>query len=394
MKRAIHMQEVRKMRFKESYDGWQSGRLTQADAAEILGVCERSFRRYARNYEDGGGLEALSDKRLNQPSRRRAPLEEGVALANMYRAEFADFNVRHFHEKYVKRAGSDSARSYSWVKTVLQGAQLVKRHKARGKHRIKRERKPMAGMMIHQDASTHRWIANEVWDLVVTMDDATSEHYDMRFVPQEGTASSLAGMKAVITQHGIPSSFYSDRGAHYWSTPKAAGKVDKRNPTQFAVAMRRLGIDMIAAYSPQARGRSERAFQTHQGRLPQELAQAKITTMKAANAYLKEVYMPEFNQKFSVLPAETQNAFVPLGTVDVNDILSEQYERTVGNDNCVAFEGLSLQIPADKHRHHYVRCKVTVRVSCEGMLSIQHGPRCLARYDREGLIRAEEAQAQ
>ena len=346
MKRAIHMQEVRKMRFKESYDGWQSGRLTQADAAEILGVCERSFRRYARNYEDGGGLEALSDKRLNQPSRRRAPLEEGVALANMYRAEFADFNVRHFHEKYVKRAGADSARSYSRVKTVLQGAQLLKRHKARGKHRIKRERKPMAGM------------------------------------------------KAVITQHGIPSSFYSDRGAHYWRTPKAGGKVDKRNPTQFGVAMRRLGIDMIAAYSPQARGRSERAFQTHQGRLPQELAQAKITTMKAANAYLKEVYMPEFNQKFSVLPAETQSAFVPLGTVDVNDILSEQYERTVGNDNCVAFEGLSLQIPADKHRHHYVRCKVTVRVSCEGKLSIQHGPRCLARYDREGLIRAEEAQAQ
>ena len=379
MKRAIYLQEVRRMRFKESYEGWQSGRLTQCEAAEVLGVCERSFRRYVRSYEDGGeDLEALSDKRLNQPSRRRAPLQECVALASMYRAEFADFNVRHFHEKYAARAG-EAARSYSWVKTVLQGEQLVKRHKARGKHRIKRERKPMAGMMIHQDASTHRWIASEVWDLVVTMDDATSCHYDMRFVPQEGTASSMAGMKEVLTKEGIPSSFYSDRGAHYWTTPKAGGKVDKRNLTQFGLAMSRLGIDMIAAYSPQARGRSERAFQTHQGRLPQELAAAKVQTMQEANAYLREVYMPDFNQRFTTSPAEAQSAFVPLGGVDIDDILSEQHERTVGNDNCVTFENLSLQIPADKHRHHYVRCKVTVRVSCEGELSVQHGPRCLAR---------------
>ena len=252
----------------------------------------------------------------------------------------------------------------------------------------------MAGMMIHQDASTHRWICAEVWDLVVTMDDATNQHYEMRFVPQEGTASSMAGMKAVLTEHGIPSSFYSDRGAHYWTTPKAGGKVDKRNPTQFGIAMRRLGVDMIAAYSPQARGRSERAFQTHQGRLPQELAAAKIQTMQQANVYLSHVYMPEFNRRFSVAAAEPQSAFVALGNINVDDILSEQYERTVSNDNCVAFNGLSLQIPADKHRQHYVRCKVTVRLNCQGELSVQHGPRCLARYDALGQIQGEPAQAQ
>lgn len=398
MKRANYLQEVKTMRFEESYEGWQNGRLTQADAAQILGVCERSFRRYIRSYENEGGLEALSDKRLSQPSQRKAPLEESVKLADMYRAQFVDFNVRHFHEKYVTQVGAANARSYSWVKTVLQGQDLVKRHKPRGKHRIKRERKPMKGMMIHQDASTHRWIDGEVWDLVVTMDDASSEHYDMRFVPQEGTASSLAGMKAVITQHGIPCSFYSDRGAHYWTTPKAGGKVDKKHPTQFGLAMQRLGVDMIAAYSPQARGRSERAFKTHQGRLPQELARAKITTMQQANIYLQEIYMPDFNQRFSVPPAQEQSAFVALAGknsvngIDIDDILSEQYERVVGADNCVAFEGLKLQIPADKHRYHYVRCNVKVRRSCTGALSVQYGPRCLARYDWQGQLIAQSTE--
>jgi len=395
MKRASYLQEVMTMRFTQSYEGWQSGRLTQAQAAEILGVCERSFRRYVDRYEDGGGLQALSDRRLNQASRRRAPLSESIKLAEMYRSSFASFNVRHFHEKYQQLGGVEGqVRSYSWVKSVLQGVGLVGTKKARGKHRIKRQRKPLKGMMIHQDASTHRWVEHEVWDLVVTMDDATSEHYDMRFVPQEGTASSLAGMKVVLTRHGIPSSFYSDRGAHYWHTPKAGEKVDKKNPTQFGVAMQRLGIDMIAAYSPQARGRSERAFQTHQGRLPQELAQAGIQTMVQANAYLQQTYMPDFNSRFAVEAAEPQSAFVALQGVDVGDILSEQYERVVGNDNCVRFEGLSLQIPSDQHRLHYVRCKVKVRRNCEGGLSIHQGPRCLARYDAQGEICQQEAQAQ
>lgn len=383
MRRAVYLQEVKKMRFEQSYADWRSGRLTQEEAAQILGVSERSFRRYVRSYDEGG-LDVLADRRLNQPSRRKAPEAEELELANLYRREFLGFNVRHFHEKYQERQVDKPTRSYTWVKSVLQGHGLIKRAKARGKHRIKRERKPMRGMMIHQDASTHWWVKDQPWDLVVTMDDATNEHYDMRFVPQEGTASSLAGVKAVIREHGIPSSLYTDRGAHYWTTPKAGGKVDKRNLTQFGLAMQRLSIEMIAAYSPQARGRSERAFRTHQGRLPQELAAAKITTMEAANAYLRQVYMPHFNGQFATPAAQTESAFVAVDGLDIDDILSEQYERTVGNDNCVTFGKLSLQIPQTQHRHHFVRCKVKVRVSCEGQLSLHHGPRCLARYDRYG----------
>lgn len=384
MKRAIWLQETRAMKFLETQEQWESGRLTQFEAAQILGICERSFRRYLVKYDEGG-FDALADKRLNQSSRRKAPLEERAALADMYKHSFSSYNVRHFHQIYAERGGVDGhVRSYSWVKSVLQGQQLVKVAKARGKHRIKRERKPLPGMMIHQDASTHRWVPNEVWDLVVTLDDATSEHLDMRFVPQEGTASSMAGIKAVLQTKGIPSSFYSDRGAHYWSTPKAGGKVDKVNLTQFGQAMKRLGIEMIAAYSPQARGRSERAFGTHQGRLPQELASAGITTMQAANRYLQQHYMPSFNRRFACAAAQDGTAYVPLRGFDVDEVLSQRYERVVGNDNCVSYEGLKLQIPADQHRHHYVRSKVQVRIDCEGQISIYHGPRLLADYDEQG----------
>jgi hypothetical protein len=384
MKRAIWLQETRAMKFLETQEQWEAGRLTQEEAAQILGICERSFRRYLVKYDEGG-MDSLVDKRLNQPSRRKAPLEERTRLADMYKHSFSSYNVRHFHQIYVERGGIDGqVRSYSWIKSVLQGQQLVKVAKARGKHRIKRERKPLPGMMIHQDASTHRWVPNEVWDLVVTLDDATSEHLDMRFVAQEGTASSMAGIKAVLQTKGIPSSFYSDRGAHYWSTPKAGGKVDKVNLTQFGKAMQRLGIEMIAAYSPQARGRSERAFKTHQGRLPQELASAGIKTMQAANSYLKERYMPSVNKHFAQAAAQEGTAYVPLRGFDVDEILSERYERVVGNDNCVSYEGLLLQIPADRHRHHYVRTKVQVRISCEGYISVYHGPRLLADYDEHG----------
>ncbi len=386
MKRAIWLQETRAMRFLQTQEQWESGRLTQFEAAQILGICERSFRRYLCKYDEGG-MAALVDKRLNQPSRRKAPTDEGIKLANMYRESFSSYNVRHFHQIYEERGGVDGqVRSYSWVKSVLQGSGLVKVAKARGKHRMKREPKALPGMMIHQDASTHRWIESQAWDLVVTMDDATSEHLDMRFVPQEGTASSMAGIKAVLEAKGLPSTFYSDRGAHYWSTPKAGGKVDKVNLTQFGQAMKRLGIEMIAAYSPQARGRSERAFKTHQGRLPQELASAKITTMKEANTYLKEVYMPTFNKHFAHPAAQEGTAYVPLRGFDVDEVLSECYERVVGNDNCVSYNNLKLQIPAVQHRYHYIRTKVQVRVSCEGAISIYHGPRHLADYDELGQL--------
>jgi len=381
MSRTRYVQENRKMRFEEAYQGWSGGRLTQAEAAMLLGQCERSFRRHVERYK-ADGLEGLLDKRLSQVSKRRAGAAEIDRVVQTYKSGFAGWNVAHFHSKY--RSEMQGTRSYTWIKSVLQGAGLARTAKRRGKHRIKRERAPLPGMMVHQDASTHRWVRDAVWDLVVTMDDATGEHTSMFFCDQEGTASSFHGLGQTIARYGLFASLYSDRGSHYFLTPQAGAKVDKLQLTEVGRALKQLGIEHIAAYSPEARGRSERAFQTHQGRLPQELARAGVTDMGAANRYLEDIYRHSHNSEFSVPSTLPGTAYVPFLSGSLPDILCEQHERTVGNDNCVSFEGLSLQLPADELRYHYARTKVRVHRYVDDTLGVFHGPRKLAGYDATG----------
>jgi transposase len=368
------------MRFVEAYEGWQENRLTQEEAARLLGLHERTFRRYIDRYEEEGTA-GLVDKRLEQVSHRRAPVDEVVRLEALYRERYDGWNVKHFYSFYRRR--HEGQRSYTWVKNRLQAAGLVVRAGGRGKHRKRRERAPLPGMMVHQDGSRHEWVAGGYWDLIVTLDDATGEHYSMFFVAEEGTASSLRGVGETIAAHGLFCSLYTDRGSHYWHTPEAGGRVDKSRPTQFGRAMAQLGIEMIPAYSPEARGRSERAFATHQGRLPRELAAAGVTEMDAANRYLAETYRPAFNAEFMQPAHEHGSAFVALMGVELDNILCEQFERTVGADNCVAFEGRKLQIPPQSHRMHYVKVKVRVHRYGDGSLALFHGPRKLADYGAE-----------
>jgi transposase len=370
------------MRFEEAYGSWQAGRLTQEEAARLLGVCERTFRRYIDRYEEDG-LQGLIDKRLSQVSHRRAPVDEVMRLVDQYRRRHDGWSAKHFYAWYRRDGGT---RSYTWVKTRLQEARAIPKAEKRGAHRKRRERSPLPGMLLHQDGSTHEWVPGKQWDLIVTMDDATNEHYSMFFVEQEGTASSFQGVRDVIVARGLFCALYTDRGSHYWTTPEAGGKVDKVNLTQFGEAMKRLGIEMIPAYSPEARGRSERAFATHQARLPKELALAGITDMTAANRYLDEVYRPAFNREFSHPAREEGSAFVPYLGGSLDDVLCEQYERTVGKDNCIRFEGLVLQIPADRHRYHYVKAKVRVHRYLDGSFAVFHGPRRLAAYGADGRL--------
>jgi len=347
------------MRFEEAYDSWQSKRLTQEEAAQLLGVCERSFRRYINRYHEEG-LQGLIDKRLHQVSHQQAPTDEVLRLEALYKEKGEGWNVKHFYEKTYR-----DERSYTWVKNRLQGAGLVTRGKRKG-------------------GSTHQWVPGVSWDLIVTMDDANNEVYSAFFVEEEGTWSSLRGVRETIEQKGLFCSFYSDRGSHYWHTPEAGGKVDKGNPTQFGRALDELGIERIAAYSPQARGRSERLFRTWQDRLVKELASEGITDMEAANAYVQEVFLPDFNRHFTVPAAEEGYAFVPLLAISLRDILCLKAERTVGNDNCVSYRGLTLQIPKQKERCHYVKAKVKVHEYHDGSLAVFHGPRRLAGFDASG----------
>ena len=375
------------MRFIEAYDGYQCKRLSQEDAAMLLGVCPRTFRRYMCRHEETG-LEGLLDKRLNQPSHRKASVDEVMKLVDLYRGRYSGWNVKHFYGWYQRE--HDGQRSYRWVKNALQGEGVVKKGRQRGPHRKRREPAPLKGMMIHQDGSTHEWIPGCQWDLIVTMDDATNEHYSMIFVEQEGTRSSFKGVEEVIREQGLFCTLYTDRGSHYWTTPEAGGKVDKVRLTQFGHAMKRLGIQMIEAYSPEARGRSERAFGTHQGRLPQELALHGITTIGAANRYLNTVYKPAFNAEFSHPSKEPGSGFVPWIGGDLEDYLCQRYECKVGKDNCVRFKKLVLQIPEDSTRYHYVKATVEIIKHLDGSLSIMYGPRRLARYDAQGQIMGQK----
>lgn len=380
MKRTRWLQETKQMRFEEVYNSWRNHCLTQEEAALILGVSDRSFRRYIDRFEENG-LDGLADKRLTQVSHRRAPVDEVIALVDLYSSRHQGWNASHFHDWYSMQGGT---RSYTWVKNQLQQAKAIPRSKRKGVHRKHREASALPGMMIHQDGSTHEWVPNQKWDLISTMDDATNEHYSMFFCAEEGTASSFQGVKDVIEKRGLFCSFYSDRGSHYWHTPEAGGKVDKNNPTQFGRALTHLGITMIAAYSPEARGRSERAFSTHQERLPKELALMGITTMDEANRYLRETYLPAFNRKFAHQAREEGSAFMPYIGPLLDDILCERYERTVQHDNCVKFENIALQIPKDEYRCNYIKAKVWVHCHLDGTLAIFHGPRKLADYDGNG----------
>lgn len=388
MRRTEMLQEIRKMRFGEVYSRCRSRRLTQGEAAEILGLSERTFRRYKARYEEEGEA-GLEDKRLTQASCRRAPVDEVLEVARQY-ARYRGWSVRHFYGKYREGKGT---RSYTWVKNSLQRQGVVSRATKRGVHRKRRERAPLPGMMLHQDGSRHEWVRGKRWDLIVTMDDATNEHYAMFFVEEEGTASSLRGVREVVVHKGLFSSLYTDRGSHYWLTPIEGGKVSKTQLTQFGRAMKQLGIQMIAAYSPQARGRSERAFQTHQDRLVKELALHGITDMDEANRYLVQVYLPAFNAEFKKPASEEGSAFVPWIGVNIDDVLCEHFERTVNADNCVSFERMTLQIPANRYRCHYVRVKVQIHRYLDGSLAIFHGPRKLADYDARGKLKKESKAA-
>lgn len=383
MRRTALLQEIMKMRFEEAYGGWRTKRLSQEEAALLLGVCSRTFRRYINRYDDLG-LAGIMDKRLTQASFRRAPVDEIVSVSEGYRKKHMGWNVKHYYSWYKREGGQ---RSYSWVKNTLQSQGLVSRSPKRGVHRKRRERVPIPGMMVHQDGSRHEWVAGKKWDLIVTLDDATSEHYSMFFVTEEGTFSSFQGIREVIGKRGLFSALYTDRGSHYWFTPEAGGKVSKTQPTQFGRAMQHLGIEMIAAYSPEARGRSERFFHTHQDRLVKELAIRGINTMDAANSYLSRTYMPAFNTEFMQPAAEKGTAFVTWAGTNLDDILCEQYERTVTADNCVSFKGITLQIPSNKYRCHYVRVRVKVHYYMDGSMAIFHGPRKLADYDKHGKLK-------
>jgi transposase len=375
VERAMKVQEVILRAMAKKITWWQ--------AAEILGISDRQMRRWRQRYETYG-YDGLIDRRRGRPSEKRVGLAVVEQVLGLYREKYYDFNVRHFHEKLGEEHGIRL--SYTWVKLALQGAGLVAKARKRGVHRKRRPRRPLPGMLLHIDGSRHQWFQDDRWyDLIVILDDATSEIYYAQLVEEESTATVMTGLREVIERKGLFCALYSDRGSHFWLTPAAGGKVDRQRLTQVGRALRDLGVQMIPAYSPQARGRSERNFGTWQGRLPQELRLRGIRSVEQANRFLREEYIAEFNGCFQVPAAERGTAFIPCRRRDLGLVFSLQFERTVNRDNTVQFQNLVLQIEKVNWRGTLAGCTATVHQHLDGTLSITYGPQRLGSYTSQGV---------
>jgi transposase len=379
MERMMKLQDVLLKAMAKKITWWQ--------AAEIIGVTDRTMRRWRERLE-AEGYQGLADRRKGKPSFRRVPLQTCEEVLRLYREVYPDLNIRHFHEKLRDEHGIEL--SYTWVQQALQGAGLVAKRRKRGPHRRRRPRRPLPGMLLHIDGSKHRWLNDERWyDLIVMLDDATSEIYYAQLVEEESTRTVMAALREVIETQGLFCALYSDRGSHFFLTPKAGEKVDKHRLTQVGRAMKELGMQMIPAYSPQARGRSERNFGTGQGRLPQELRLARITTPEAANTFLRERYIDVFNAKFRVPAEESGTAFQPCSRSDLDEVFSLQTERVVAKDNTVTMGERRWQLEKARFRPTLAGSTVTIHEHLDHTVSIRFGPHVVGRFAPDGTALGE-----
>jgi len=357
-------------------------KITWWAAAEIVGVTDRTMRRWRERLETHG-YSGLADRRKGKPSAKRIPLATAEEVLRLFQQTYADLSIRHFNEKLKESHGIDL--SYTWVQKALQGAGLVPKGRKRGAHRRRRPRRPMTGMLLHIDGSKHRWLNDDRWyDLIVVLDDATSEVYYAQLVEEESTRTVMAALREVIETKGLFCALYSDRGSHFFVTPKAGEKVDKQRLTQVGRAMKELGVQMIPAYSPQARGRSERNFGTWQGRLPQELRLASITTMAEANRFLRERYIAEFNRKFQVAAEQKGTAFRRSSRSDLDWIFTIQTERVVAKDNTIAIAERRWQLDKTRFRHTLAGMTVTIHEHLDETVSVRWGPHVVGRFTTDG----------
>lgn len=372
------------MKIQDVFNQAYHRRLTWKEASEILHVDERTVRRWKQTVEENG-YRGLLDRRTQRPSPRRAPESVRNRVLRLYYDIYRDWNAKHFHEQLAKYG---IGYKYTWVKNLLQGAGFVEVRQRRSKHRLRRERKPLIGMMLHIDGSEHVWIpdlAPQKQSLILVPDDANNDIYYAKLVPEETTRECMLALYHVVVTKGVFCSLYSDRAGHFFHTPKAGGEVDLSNLTQIGRALHELGIEPIPAYSPQARGRSERFYRTWQDRLPKELKLHGIKTVPDANRYILETFLPQYRKNFLKTPPQKGSAFTPYRGKDLNLIFSIKDERTVAPDNTLRWNNLILQIQPSQFRCSFAKCKVTVHEHLDTLISVAYGPHIIGRFNQEGI---------
>jgi transposase len=383
VERAMKVKDVLVRAISGEYTWWQ--------AAEILGMSLRSVRRWRLRMERHG-YTGLIDMRRGVPSPRRAPVAEVQRIVGLYRDTYRGYNARHFYQTVKREHGVRL--SYSLVRQLLQSAGLMKKGRARGRHRMRRPRRARFGEMLHLDGSPHCWLAlvpEEKQTLIQVVDDATSRLLYAQLWPGETTRAVMTAMREIVREHGIPESFYTDRAGWAFDTPKAGGKVSRTNLTQVGEVLARLGVEHIPSYSPQARGRSERMNRTLQGRLVNELRVAQVTALEAANEYLRERYLPTHNEEFAKPSADSTSAFVELGDVDLDEVFYEEAVRKVGKDNTVGIDGVLLQVEKQAGRRTCSGLSVQVRRHLDGGYTVRRGAQRLGAYDAYGRPRPPAA---
>lgn len=374
--RAMKMQEVLMQAV--------AGKITWIQAADVLARSPRTLRRWREKFQSDG-FDGLFDRRRRQPSDRAVPERELTRWLRLYRERYAGYNVRHFCALARRQHGLTW--SYTLVRTALQAAGLVRKRRPRGKHRLRREPRPCFGELLHIDGSRHRWLAlrpEEYQHLIVVLDDATKRILYAQLEPSESSRAVMVALGQVITRHGIPAALYSDRASWAAHTPRKDEPVDKTVLTQVGRALQRLGIEHILGYSPQARGRSERANRTLQDRLVNELRSARIATCERANRYLEQEFIPNYNAEFARAATDPESAFVPLDGADLNRILCHEEERTVARDNTVTLDSVRLQIAKQPGRLTCAGLRVTIRRHLDGAHTVSAGTRTLGRFDAHG----------
>ena len=377
------LREVTMAMFLDLHEKWYRGQVTQAQAASLLGVSTRTFRRYVVRYREAG-LRGLDDGR--RADHLQAPAEEVAALEALYRERYRDWNVKHFYEQY--RGEHNGDRSYTWVKNCLQAASIVEKGWCTGPHREHPQRQPREGTMVHLVGWKHEWVPGRTWVVNATIDDATSRLYWGLFAEENGLWPSFRVVREMVATKGLADALYMDRESGYWNTPEARGRLDEGSRKQFVRAMKELGIKMIWSHLPSASARSERLLGTLQAHVPRELAREAITDIAGANEFLRS-YRPKFNALFATEARDAADAFVPPESwyvAKLGDVFCLKRTQRVSSGNSVSYQGKELQIPRQRHRHYRARAEVRVHEYENGSLSVFHGSLALGRYDRNGRL--------
>jgi transposase len=377
----LTMKEIKRLKVMAMLEEKQ---MTRAEAAEKLEVCERQVYRIQKLYREKGAQGLVHGNR-GKCSHRRIGNSVRGKIKDLLEDQYADYNSLHFQEILAEEFGITI--SYSTLQSIRREVGYpTPRKKKSQPHRSRRTPRPIYGMMLQVDASIHPWLEQRGPKLALAalIDDATNKVW-ATFRDYEDTAGYVEVLQDICLNEGIPMTLYTDKRNVFQDQRELSIKDQlegKERITHFKTILDRLGIELIQADSPQAKGRVERLFGTLQDRLVKALREANAKTLEEANQVLK-AYLPEHNHRFMKKAAQEGSAFVPWPPeLAPDDLFCFRYNRTVRNDNTISFGKVLLQIPPGSSRKHYVKTTVELQQHLDCSLTVHYRGEQIARFEQ------------